>query len=363
MTHTQRIIDEKKQVFIQEAIEKISQLKCEKKYKEADHLKTILRQKHSIQIFCRNDGSFGWVEIDDSNVVSPTNKLKWSLLERSHNLYACSSSADIPLVVATVNLTHYRLRLKNTLEYLSCPFQDGSRFHPIECIDMLRLDKNPSLGVNRIVFEGWRQILLPAIQEFNSSGCNMQESIAYIAEDDVRFFSNCARQIHDECSKIFADTDLHILSLGHRHAPKKPSRRQRRRSKRGQCSTKTSSSSSSSPMEPNSSLFEHLQGGGKVHGSTMLAIRCPHGVNALMDAMDKIQFGKRSHFDQFLFHSTDHDLAIAFSDPPLAGWTEVEETLTSVGNGCRRHGGGRMAQCPDKISGVVQWVRREVVSS
>jgi hypothetical protein len=77
--------------------------------------------------------------------------------------------------------------------------------------------------------------------------------------------------------------------------------------------------------------------------------------------MSKISFGKRGHFDQFLFHSTDHDLGIAFADPPLVGWSEVQETLTCVGSGYRRQDGGRLEYCPPEVNSDVRWVGRKVV--
>jgi hypothetical protein len=77
--------------------------------------------------------------------------------------------------------------------------------------------------------------------------------------------------------------------------------------------------------------------------------------------LEKISFGKRSHFDQFLFHSTQHEVEIALSDPPLAGWAEVEETLNSVGSGYRREGGGRLGYFPDYNEfGGIRWIRRNI---
>jgi hypothetical protein len=78
--------------------------------------------------------------------------------------------------------------------------------------------------------------------------------------------------------------------------------------------------------------------------------------------METIPIGKRCHLDQFLFHSTLHNLGIALSDPPLVGWGEVSETLTSVGAGCRRNGGGRLEHIPNNAIGTdgeIRWVRRD----
>jgi hypothetical protein len=356
-----------KETLVQERIEQISHLKHEKKYKEADRLKISLLKEHSIQLFCRNDGSIGWAEIDEQKQPPA---ISWSLIPTIDE-GPVSSYSDIPLIIATVNLPHYRNRLRKTLDCLTASRQDGKTFHPVECIDMLRLDENASIGVNRIVFEGWMQVLLPSLLSRCKTttaaavSASAAASIVFVAEDDVRLFSNSPGNICHECEKIFqAKPEVHILSLGHRYAPKKPSRRQRRRAKR-QSSIDSNvgiTTCSSEPTDSGSPLLVHLQDGGKIHGSTLLAIRFPDGVRALDTAMAKIQFAKRSHFDQFLFHSTDHDLGIAFAEPPLAGWAEVDDTLTSVGSGCRRQHGGRLEYHPREVSGGVRWVQRNVVT-
>ena len=67
------------------------------------------------------------------------------------------------------------------------------------------------------------------------------------------------------------------------------------------------------------------------------------------------------HFDLFLFHSCLHSLHVAVSDPPLVGWSEVEQTLTAAGSGNRRKGGGRLEQLPEVSTLHVNWVRRNLV--
>ncbi|KAL7507143.1 hypothetical protein ACHAXN_005451 [Cyclotella atomus] len=350
-----------KQSLVQERIQQISQLKHQKEYKEADRLKMILLKEHSIQLFCRSDGSIGWAEIDEQKRPQ-VKKISWSLLPIVDESLLGSSYSEVPLIIATVNLPHYRNRLQKTLECLSSPHRDGKSFHPVKCIDMIRLDECPSIGANRIVFEGWMQVILPSLL----NRCETEAvSIVFVAEDDVRLFSNSPGKIYNECNRVFhANPELYIMSLGHRHAPKKPSRRQRRRVKRQQSSIGRdvgSTTCSGVPIDSESPLLAHLQDGGKVHGSTLLAIRYPHGLQALDAAMSKISFGKRGHFDQFLFHSTDHDLGIAFADPPLVGWSEVQETLTCVGSGYRRQDGGRVEYCPPEVNSDVRWVGRKVV--
>ena len=326
----------------------------------------ILLQKHFVQIFCRNDGTIGWAPICELE-KSPTKMIKWSSVEGVEDpTRTATCSNDIPLIIATVNSPHYRSRLVRTLDSLSSPCQDGTKFHPI-CIDMLKLDECPSIGVNRIVFEGWRQILLPAIldrrKQTESTNNNELDSIIFIAEDDVRL-SNSPGRIRDVCIKVFdSNPDLQILSLGHRHARKKPSRRQRRRAKREQSHSHSDNVEARYQSGCNqSSLLNHLNGGGKIHGSTFLAIRYPSGITSLLDAMEAVPCGKRSHFDQFLFHSTMHEIGIAFSAPSLAGWAETDETLTSVSNGFRRVGGGRLEFRPDAAEGYIKfkWVQRRI---
>ena len=353
--------------FIKRTIRQISQLKQDKQWNEADRLKMILLQKYSIQIFCRNDGTIGWTEIDEHSSQPAVKKIQWTLLGQDVELDCTPIGADIdiPLFIGTVNSPSYRARLSKTLDCLSHSHQDGSRFHPVQCIDMLQLDKHPSIGVNRIVFEGWRQILLKTILDrYKTSAA---DSIIFIAEDDVRLFANSPRKIRDVCAQVFEKyPDLHILSLGHGYATKKPSRRQRRRARReqadkGSCSC-TNNNSSESILESESTLLKHLEDGGKIHGSTLIAIRCPSGVKALLNNMENIPFGRRSHFDQFLFHSTELlDLGIAVSDPPLAGWAEVHSTLTAIGSGHRRYGGGRLEYRPRDANGRIKWIRRDII--
>jgi hypothetical protein len=357
------------QTTIQEAIRQISRLKQEKHWKEADRLKMHMLQNHSIQIFCRNDGTIGWTEIQPQH--QSVKYIHWGVLPSVDLTISTSLSCseDIPLFIATVNLPHYRTRLVKTLESISRADRDSSRFRPITCIDMLRLDESSSIGVNRIVFEGWRQILLPTILHRYTTTTSLadRESIVFIAEDDVRLFTYRPEIIRHVCKKVFEDNPtLQILSLGHGHATKKPSRRQRRRAKRDSTHHNESlgvNCNSDKSFDTESMMFNHLNSGGKIHGSTLLAIRYPTGIKALLTAMEKITLGKRSHFDQFLFHSTEHEIGIAFSDPPLAGWAEVESTLTTVGSGYRREGGGRLEYRPDSATTSIGWISRRIAMS
>ena len=102
-----------------------------------------------------------------------------------------------------------------------------------------------------------------------------------------------------------------------------------------------------------------------VHGTTLLALRFPEGAQRLLKVLNDAKNQTTTHLDQFLFHSVRHDLPIALSDPPVAGWAEVEVTLTTSGSGHRRRGGGRLGFLPpnnNKGAGEkIRWVKRSLV--
>ena len=217
-------------------------------------------------------------------------------------------------------------------------------------MDLLNLSDHASIGANRILFEGWRQILLPTLlssAEFTTDDTN----IIFIGEDDIRLGDISPGRMRDLCSAVFeTNPDIHVLSLGHAYTLAKPSRRQRRRTKKQIEQT----------MPMPTPLYSLLQQGKKIHATTLIALRHPEGTKTLLDAM-QIGLKKTLHFDQFLFHSTLHNLDIAVSEPPLVGWAEVTKTLSSVGSGSRRMGGGRKQQLPPKAAiDDVQWLRRTV---
>jgi hypothetical protein len=257
----------------------------------------------------------------------------------------------IPLVIATVDTPHYRSRLAETRAFLSrATLDEGELSGSISTIDMLNLSDHPLIGASRILFEGWRQILLPKLL---SSPDFANITAIFIAEDDLRFRDVSLRSMKDHCSAVFSSNpEIDVLSLGHAYTAAKLSRRQRRRARRQLQEEHISASSHS--------LFEHVNAGGRLHATTLLALRHPEGTRSLLDAMDSVPHGKRCHLDQFLFHSTLHGIRIAVSDPPLVGWAEVSQTLSPVGSGCRRNGGGRMEHVPRVSCGSVNWVIRTV---
>ena len=179
------------------------------------------------------------------------------------------------------------------------------------------------------------------------------QSLIFVAEDDVRLCSSISPgRIRELCALVLnANPELLILSVGHAY-----SARQRR------CINKQNNSSSDLPCnyDDSTSRLTHVTCGQGLHGTTLLALRHPKGSQSLLEAMASVPHGKRCHFDHFLFHSTLQNLEIAVSDPPLVGWAEVSETLTSVGAGCRRKGRGRLGQLPEVSSDEIKWIRRKV---
>ncbi|KAL3760064.1 hypothetical protein ACHAWU_006612 [Discostella pseudostelligera] len=349
----------------------------ERRVKEADIIKKTLWNKHSIQVFYRRDGTIGWNKVSsqcgEETVPAAVKRVGWSNVMNVGKLNAdsvelsssllptCSSYQNIPLIIATVNSPYYRTRLSETMESLShhASFDDGTRFAPITPVDMLNLSDNPCIGTHRILYEGWRQILLPKLlssPEYND------QSIILVAEDDLRLCNSISPgRITELCSLVLdANPDLLILSLGHAYSATKPRPQQRRcMNKRDNHICDPLCSDVSIP-QPTFSLLTHVTSGKGLHGTTLLGLRHPEGTQSLLNAMEHVPYGKRCHLDQFLFKSKLHNIGLGLSEPPLVGWAEVSETLTSVGAGCRRNGGGRLGQLPEVSSDEIKWVRRYV---
>jgi hypothetical protein len=332
-------------VYIPTLVNQLLEHRRNRQIKEADQVKSILLHEHSVQVYYRRDGTIGWSKINKDFCGTPIfakKRIVWSMVSSSvgdttTTLSESSSSRggdNVPLIIVTVNNPSYRSRLTETMQHLSSlasSYNDGITFSPIRTVDLLDLSYHPSIGPNRILFEGWRQILLPMLLKSSTSN---DRSIVYIAEDDIRLSNSVSpSKITNVCLKVFnSNQDLHILSLGHAYS-----------------------------TTNNKSLLDCVFQGKGLHATTLLALRHPQGTKLLLDCMETIPAGKRCHLDQFLFHSTLHNLGIALSDPPLVGWGEVSETLTSVGAGCRRNGGGRLEHIPNNsicTDGEVRWVRR-----
>jgi hypothetical protein len=339
-----RVSDSNHDCEIFQLINERIHLRKQKKWNEADQIKLKLRKDpFSVNLIDWSDGTTAWEKIIDK--YQPTEKhISWSKLEILE--LTNDHPYSIPLVVATVNTPNYRKRLEDTKNHIGeMSLMNCVSFGPILPIDLLNNDEFPSIGPRRILYEGWRQILLPRLEQLSKDIIFKSHDFILVAEDDIRFPSEISPcLVRKVCKDAFrANSSLHVLSLGHSSAAF--------REKEGQT------------LEYNDNLLEHLQDGGKIHGTTLLAVRAPGGIHHLMNVMNDVQMGKRTHFDQFLFHSPHHNTNVAISNPPLAGWCESEKTLTSVGPGCRRNGGGRLGHLPSvkmKIGVKINWVYRQL---
>lgn len=310
------------------------------------------------------------------------------------------NSGCVGLVICTVDSPSYHFRLSDTLAHLkerlsdcSCSLRRQHRGRNVENpepVCLLDLKAHPSLSIKNVVLEGWRTVLLPHLlsstnfqqrdgysasresngdDEAGDNGCysiSSSSSFVLIAEDDIRFpITICQNLIVQTCCDVFdAHPTLDILSLG--HAWKGLSNTESKNQRSLDLPNKNDYDSQCRQQPQSSLLLDHLACGGGVHGSTLLAVRFPDGLQRLQVVLDGLDRRKKTHFDQFLFHSTHHNLSIALSDPPLVGWAEVSETLTTSGSGHRRLGGGRRPFLPPLFTTrssteVVQWVARNLV--
>jgi len=268
--------------------------------KEADQLKKLLLDKYSVQVFYRRDGSIGW-----RFICSETKEQVNALSHRDSGASpSYSSSRDfqcdgVPLHIATVDTPYYRSRLAETLDHLSLPsnVEDNTRFHPINVVDLLILEEHRSIGTNRILYEGWRQILLPKILNEGSS-----KRMVLVGEDDIRLVSSPSF-IEKVCLEVFdSNPDLHILSLGHAYAPAKPSKGQIFQQTRAQpleSKLLNQINDDDDDSEPTvcrtstSTLLEHLERGKGMHATTLMAIRYPEGVKSLLETLEAVPMRKR----------------------------------------------------------------------
>ena len=250
----------------------------------------------------------------------------------------------IPFIINTVNTPYYRQRYKETLEYLE-QWQSGAEadIFRLEQCDLLNLQTHASVGAKGILMQGWKTVLIPSLLEQLHDSSKKDIEFALVAEDDIRFpeFATPA-VLRNVCSHVFASNpNLLVLSLGHAW------------------STLQKEASDLTADRDLLSFLRRKPVG--IHATTLLALRLPDGVLAVQKALDEAT--KLQHLDQFLFHSTQHDLPLAISDPPLAGWMEVEQSLTKSGSGHRRLGGGRLGHLPTTGAspGVdIQWIQRRV---
>jgi hypothetical protein len=307
----------------------------------ADEIKRKLWKAYKVKIIdYADDTPSSWVPIQTKPKKAPRSAV-WSkvVLERTLGKGDSRGTAGenyqntrtSKLVVCTVDSPTYRDRFKDTISHLdesgicNCSCSDPSacrclNLEPEPCF-LLDATKHPLLGIKKIVFEGWRTILLPKLIAQYSEG-RLDDGFVLVAEDDIRFPPHTRSVlIHDECSAVFAaNPDIDILSLGH-------------------------------SWKAAADLLNQLQKckgpAPGVHGATLFAIRVPEGLESLSATLERAHSAKKhTHLDQYIFHSTHHDLHVALCDPPLVGWAEVDVTLTKSPSGHKKRGGGRRGVLP-----------------
>ncbi len=299
---------------IKQIIDQLFHHRKAKQVKEADQLKKLLFDQYSVQVFYRRNGSIGWRYIcsetkEKVNALSHRDngkRVEWSLVSTDADAPLSSGVQcdcdSFPLIVATVDTPTYRSRLAATLDHLSLPLNNGAddtrRFHPIHTVDLLILEEHRSIGTNRIVYEGWRQILLPKIL---SEGCTKR--MILVAEDDIRLVARPSF-IEKVCLEVFdGNPDLQVLSLGHAYSPSKPKR---------QTPQESEDDHDTQPSVGCSPILDHLKRGKGIHASTLLAIRYPEGVKSLLEALESVPLRKRSKLNLF-WRSNATYLSLSFA--------------------------------------------------
>ena len=343
--------DQSLEKSIQELIRQRAAHRIRGEFASADRIKEHTEAKFGIELLDQTDPfATTWRHLPRIQVV------EWSELEAmvstidSINRKDEPSSASrpcpvptVPLIINTVDTPHYRKRYQQTRLYLETEWQSkpSQKCFTLLCCPLLDLQQHSAAGAKGILMKGWQSVLLPFLQAQNYPG-----DFVLVAEDDIRFPAAVSPGwLYQQCANLFeAHPEIQILSLGHSW------------SRLAKSDNNENSSNATSCSNANTSLLQFLQTKttSGLHATTLLALRVPHGIVTLQDAL---QGAKLQHLDQFLFHSTEHNLALALSDPPLAGWTEVEESLTKSGSGYRRQGGGRLGRLPP-FSSRVRWVQR-----
>jgi hypothetical protein len=396
-------------------------------YAQADAIQQQLREApYHVEIIDRcgagtvtSQASSEWVPRKPKNGAMQQRSVVWSsmtVVEHPDDDAAANKVAAtpighrrcLPLLVCTVDSPKYIERYQDTLSFLDHWQQQQREQQPVPVTPLdqsdatdaastssdgnilpnttwlevvpcclLDLEKNPLLEVKSIVYEGWRQILLPwllnkypmppdegADDDDDYSDSRDSQNFVLIAEDDIRFPNHTnPEQIYHYCSAAFrSNPEIQLLSLGHAWKGSKHKKTLRTHNNKSRSSgtdldndhnkkynddttTTTTTISSSSMLQYLQQKGPHVQAG--IHALTLVAVRVPHGIRALWHVLeDSASNRKRTHLDQFLFHSHHHELPIAFCDPPLAGWAEVSVTLTNSASGYRRREGGRTGHLP-----------------
>jgi len=279
----------------------------------------------------------------------------------------------IPFLIGTVDNPTYQARYERTIQHLN-DWQKSTLSHlfKLEPCFLLDVQQHSGIGVKKILYEGWRQKLVPQLMQLLETAADHSPPFVLIGEDDIRMPPDLTSStLYRICGNAFeSHPELNLLSLGHSWKALTLKNRQRQ-----QTTTPVENYSvNGKQKQPNSNhknlLLDFLQStSAGVHASTLFCIRLPRGVYELQRALDlAAQRRKQTHLDQFLFYSVYHNLALALCDPPLVGWADVDVTLTKSKSGHRRRGGGRLGYLPPSVSKhigsdpiSVSWVRRQLV--
>jgi len=304
-------------------VEERSLLRKEKKWADADSImQRLTSPPYNLEVIDHDDGRTTVVE--RVREKKDTDTIIWTELtierDRDTPSDGCGGGA-IPTFIATCNEAHYRERLLLTQSYLQ---KRSSTFSPLTSVQLLSLSEEV-YSPKRILFEGWRQILIPKLLalecETISSSTIPPLHFIFVLEDDARLFSFAdddsflpsLRSIIASAFHKYAALD--VISLGHAVAANAPIR---------------------------DSIIDNSTAGINIHATTALALRI-NSLPKILAALEEVSAAKRTHLDFIFFQSRLHSLGVGVFDPPSFGWAENEVTLTPAASGQRRQGGGRLA--------------------
>lgn len=357
---------------IEELIRRRAGYRVRGAWDDADRVKRRLWERYHVEVMDRDDPmATTWIprrrpkRVAWFAVASAEDDDDVALSSRDYD------DGPMPLMINTVDTPYYRKRYQETRDYLE-RWQSGHGADPpmfrLQKCDLLNLQNHPSVGAKGILMQGWKTILLPwlLLNERALVTNNDESHFVLVAEDDIRFPDAVTPEfLRRVCAHAFAaHPSLQVLSLGHAWS----TLQKKDRNGGDDDLTTEAAAASTTDAEDSRDLLNFLRRKPVgIHGTTLLALRFPKGVVALQQALETTTTTtttKLQHWDQFLFHSTLHDLPLAVSDPPLAGWTEVETSLTKSGSGHRRRGGGRLGHVPTTVTAerAVQWLQRRVVT-
>eukprot|EP00977_Amphora_coffeiformis_P016656 scaffold5215_cov181-Amphora_coffeaeformis.AAC.10 len=358
---------ERREDEIEQLIQDRAHHRLRGRWDEADRIKRKLEQEYGVELMDRADPfETTWIP---RLVPEKPRVIEWyAALETMLTPTVTSAvflKEPIAFIINTVDTPYYRQRYRETREYLEQWQLNGTI--EVDCFrfqkcDLLDLETHASIGAKGILMQGWKAVLIPTLLQlqqaisptYDASRKDME--FVLVAEDDIRFPASVTPTfLRSVCTHAFAShPHVLVLSLGHSWSTLQKSKE----------ANNNDEQPSDENMEQKNSLLlnflRHKPVG--IHATTLLALRYPAGVQAVQKAFDSTS--KLQHLDQFLFHSTQHSVPLAVSDPPLAGWVEVEQSLTKSGSGYRRLGGGRLGHVPGigapSQLGKIQWIQRRV---